>query len=436
MENIVSTSNPLERSLELFIDRAELTRATDERIRRMGKNAKIPGFRPGKAPLSILRQQFGERARHEALSEALQKDFHKAVTAQNLNVVALPHIKEKPEANRESELAFSAVFEVYPEFTLGDLAGATIERHTLEIGEAEVDQTIEIFRKQRVRYAAAERPAAREDRVVVDFLGKKDDKPFQGGEANDYPFVLGRGMMLPAFEEAVEGMSAGEEKAFDMTFPADYFARDLAGQAVRFEVKVKEVMAPSLPEVDADFARALGVPDGDLTKMRAEVEGNLKREVKKRLEARVQTQVMDALLAANPISVPRALVEQETGRMMRAAEQDMEARGMKARDYPVQPAWFMEQAKRRVTLGFIFAKIVQQENLQASKEQVRTLIEEAAETYESPQEVVKWYYSDPSRLSDAETLAVEKNVVAWVLSRANVTEQPIAFDALMNQPTN
>ncbi|MCL2075332.1 MAG: trigger factor [Betaproteobacteria bacterium] len=434
MENTASTANPLERNLELVVDRVELARATDERIKRMGKNAKIPGFRPGKVPLSMLRQQFGERARHDALSETLREVFHKLVTAQNLNVAGFPRIEEKTPASSENELVFSAIFEVYPEFTPGDLSGVKIERHTLEIGDAEVDQAIEIFRKQRVRYAAADRPAAKEDRVVIDFLGKKDDKPFQGGEANDYPFVLGRGMMLSAFEEAVEGMNAGEEKAFDITFPADYFAKDLAGQAVRFEVKVKQVMAPSLPEVNADFARELGVQDGDIARMRAEVEGNLKREVKKRLEARVQTQVMDALLAANPISVPNTLVEQEAGRMMQAAEEDMEARGIKSKDYPAQLSWFTEKAKRRVALGLIFAEIVKREKLHASKEQVRALVEEAAETYEKPEEVVKWYYADPSRLSDAETLAVEQNVVAWALSLVNVTEQPIAFDALMNQP--
>jgi len=433
MENTASTPNPLERSLELFVDRAALASASDERVKRLGRNAKVPGFRPGKAPLAILRQMYGDRAQHEEISEALQKAFHNAVTEQNLNVVAFPNLKEKPEADTDSALAFTAVFEVYPEFTPGDLSGAEIKRPALEVGDAEVDQTIEIFRKQRVRYAAVERPAAKEDRVVIDFLGKKDGVPFQGGEAKDYPFILGQNMMLPAFEAAVEGMKAGEEKNFEMTFPEDYFAKDMAGQTVLFEIKVKQVMAPSLPEVDADFARMLGVPDGDLAKMRAEVEGNLRREVKKRLENRIQTQVMDALIAANPIAVPTALVRQEAGRMMQAAQQDMEARGMKAKDFPVQPTWFMEQAKRRVTLGLIFAEIVKRENLQANKEQVRELIEEAAETYERPEEVVKWYYADPSRLSDVETLAVEKNVVAWVLARAKVSDEPVSFDALMNQ---
>jgi len=438
MENTASTQNsppqnPLERSLELFIDRAELERATDERIKRMGRNAKVHGFRPGKAPLSILRQQYGEGARHETLSEALRNAFQAAVTAQNLNVVGYPRIEEKAGANSESRLAYAAVFEVYPEFTLGDLSGATIERPVLEVGEAEVDQTLEIFRKQRVRYVtAADRPAAKEDRVVVDFIGKKNGEPFQGGQANDYPFVLGRGMMLPAFEAAVEGMKVDEEKTFNVTFPDDYFGKDLAGQTVSFEVKVRQIMAPSLPDVDADFARALGVADGDLAKMRAEVKGNLEREVKKRLEARVQTQVMDALLAANPIAVPNALVEQEIRRIMEAAREDLAARGIKEKNIPIQPAWFAEQAKRRVTLGLIFAEIVKREKLQASKEQIRALVEEAAQTYEDPQEVVQWYYADPNRLADVETLAVEKNVVNWVLARVTVTEQPIAYDALMN----
>ncbi|MDR1849178.1 MAG: trigger factor [Zoogloeaceae bacterium] len=436
MENTASTQNPLERSLELFIDRAELERATDERIKRMGRNAKVHGFRPGKAPLSVLRQQYGEGARHETLSEALRNAFHEAVTAQKLNVVGFPRIEEKAEANSEARLAYSAVFEVYPEFTLGDLSGAKVERPVLEVGVAEVDRAIEIFRKQRVRYAPAERPAAKEDRVVIDFLGKKNGEPFQGGQASEYPFVLGQGMMLPAFENAVEGMKAGEEKTFEMTFPEDYFAKDFAGQPVSFEVKVRQVMAPSLPDVDADFARALGVADGDLTKMRTEIEGNLKREVKKRLEARVQTQVMDALLAANPISVPNVLIEQEVERMMQSAKQDLAARGMKDKDFPVQPAWFAGQARRRVALGLIFAEIVKQEKINANKEQIRALVEEAAQTYEKPQEVVQWYYADPHRLADVEALAVEKNVVDWVLARVTVTEQPIAFDTLMTPPVD
>ena len=240
-------------------------------------------------------------------------------------------------------------------------------------------------------------------------------------------------MMLPEFEAAVEGMKAGESKTFDMTFPADYFAKDLAGQTVQFEITTRQVMAPTLPEVDADFAKTLGIEDGDIAKMRAEIEGNLKREVKKRIEARLKDQVMDVLLAANPIPVPNALVEMEVQRLIQSARQDMEQRGMKAQDFPIQPEWFADQAKRRVTLGLILAEVVRTEKLQARPEQVKALVEEAAQTYENPAEVVNWYYAQPQRLAEVEAIAVENNVVDWVLARAKVVDVPTAFDELMGQ---
>ncbi|MPM90259.1 Trigger factor [bioreactor metagenome] len=239
--------------------------------------------------------------------------------------------------------------------------------------------------------------------------------------------------MLPDFEKAVEGSKAGETKTFDLTFPEDYHAKDLAGQTVQFEITVKQVQAPRLPEVDADFARQMGVADGDVEKMRAEVEANLKREVKRRIEARLKDQVMEALLKANPIAIPNALVDMEIQRLMQAARQDMEQRGMKAKDMPLQPEWFAENAKRRVTLGLILAEVVKTENLQAKPEQVRAMVEDMAATYEQPEEVIRWYYAQPQRLSDVEGVAIENNVVEWVLGKAKVTDKAVAFDELMSQ---
>jgi trigger factor len=437
MENTASTpTNPLERRLDITITRDTLEKATTERVRRMGRNARIPGFRPGKAPLSILHKQFGENARNEALSETLRAAFGEAIKAHNFNVAGLPHITENPDASDDTHLGFFAVFEVYPELTAVNLADAKIERPVLEVGAAEVEQTLEILRKQRIRYAPIDRPAEKEDRVVIDFLGKKTDgEPFQGGTAQDYPFILGRGMMLPDFEDAIMGLKVGEEKTFPLTFPEDYPGKEIAGQTVSFEIKVKQVMAPSLPAVDADFARAMGIEDGDIDKMKAEVEDNLKREVKRRIEARIQTQVMNALLTANPIPVPQALLNMETERLMQEAKKNLEARGMKVENIPGQQDWFAEQARRRVTLGLLFAQIVKQENLSASEDEIKALINDAAETYEKPEEVVSWYYADHHRLANVEALAVEKNVVRWALSRATVTDVPTAFDALMN-PTH
>ncbi|MCL2344793.1 MAG: trigger factor, partial [Desulfobulbus sp.] len=332
-----------------------------------------------------------------------------------------------------THLEFSAIFEVYPEFVPGDLSAAEIERPTLKIGAAEVDKTLNILRKQRVTYADADRAAAREDRVVIDFLGKKDGVPFQGGQASDYPFVLGQGMMLPDFEKAVEGSKAGETKTFAMTFPADYHAKDLAGQTVQFEITVKQVQAPQLPAVDAEFARGMGVADGDVAKMKEEIAANLKREVKRRIEGKIKDQIMDALLKANPITVPMALIDMEIQRLMQNARQDMEQRGMKTRDFPIQPEWFADQARRRVTLGLILAEVVKTEKLQATPEQIRALVEERAASYEQPEEVIRWYYAQPQRLQEIEGLAIENNVVAWVLGKARVTDKAAVFDELMGQ---
>lgn len=432
MEATPAKSNDLERRIDLSVAIADVEKDVDQRLKRMGRNMKMSGFRPGKVPFSIVKQQYGDQARHEVLSEALDRAFGEAVTTQNLRVAGYPRIEPKTTEST-THLEFSAVFEVYPEFTPGDLSGAEVERPTLEVGDAEIDQTIDILRKQRVSYEDTDRAAGKDDRVVIDFLGKKDGEPFQGGQANDYPFVLGQGMMLPEFEKAVEGMKAGESKTFDMTFPEDYFAKDLAGQTVQFEITVKQVQAAKLPEVDSEFAKSMGIADGDVAKMREEIAGNLKREVKRRIEARLKDQVMDALIKANPIGLPNALVEMEVQRLMQAARQDMEQRGMKMKDFPIQPEWFAEQATRRVALGLILAEVVKTENLQAKPDQVKALVEETAQSYEHPDEVIRWYYAQPQRLSEVEGVVIENNVVDWVLSKAKVAEKPVPFDDLMGK---
>ncbi len=432
MEATTAQANELERRIDLAIAIADIEKDMEQRLKRMGKNIKMAGFRPGKVPFSIVKQQYGDQARHEAMAEQLDRVFAESVAAQKLRVAGYPRIEPKTGENAE-QMEFTAIFEVYPEFTPGDLSTAEVERPTLEVGDAEIEKTLDILRKQRVRFDNAERAAATGDRVVIDFLGKKDGVPFQGGEAKDYPFVLGQGMMLPDFEKAVEGCNAGESKTFDMSFPEDYFAKDLSGQTVQFEITVKQVQAPRLPDVDADFAKQMGVVDGDVAKMRAEIEANLKREVKKRIEGKLKDQVMEALLKANPISVPAALVDMEVERLMQSARQDMEQRGMKTKDFPIQPEWFTDQAKRRVSLGLILAEVVKTEKLQATPEQVRAMVEESAQSYEQPEEVIRWYYAQPQRLGEVEGVAIENNVVEWVLGKAKVTDKAAVFDELMGQ---
>ena len=432
MEATTAQANELERRVDLSIAIADIEKDMEPRLKRMGKNMKVPGFRPGKVPFNMVKQQYGDQARHEVLSEMLDRAFGEAVTAQKMHVAGYPRLEPKATEST-THLEFTAVFEIYPEFVPGDLSTAEIERPVLEVGAAEVDKTIDILRKQRVSYEDTDRAATKEDRVVIDFLGKKDGVPFAGGEAKDYPFVLGQGQMLPDFENAVEGTKAGESKTFDLTFPAEYHAKDLAGQTVQFDITVKQVQAPKLPEIDAEFAVSMGVADGDTAKMKAEIETNLKREVKKRIESKLKDQVMEALLKANPIAVPNALVENEVQRLMQSARQDMEQRGMKMKDFPIQPEWFADQAKRRVTLGLILAEVVKTEKLQATPEQVRAMVEETAQSYEHPEEVIRWYYAQPQRLGDVEGLVIESNVVTWALSKGKVTDKAAVFDELMSQ---
>jgi len=432
MEATTAQANELERRIDLSIAIADVEKEMEQRLKRMGKNIKMPGFRPGKVPFSIIKQQHGDQARHEVLSEELDRVFGETVTTQKMRVAGYPRIEPKTTEST-THLEFHAIFEVYPDFTPADMSTAEVERPVLEVTAAEVDKTLDILRQQRVSYEDADRAAAKDDRVVIDFLGKKDGEPFQGGQAADYPFVLGQGQMLPDFESAVEGAKAGESKTFDLTFPADYFAKDLAGQTVQFEITVKQVQAPKLPEVDGEFAKGMGIADGDVAKMRAEIEANLKREVKRRIEGKIKDQVMEALIKANQIAVPNALVEMEIQRLMQAARQDMEQRGMKVKDMPIQPEWFADQAKRRVTLGLILAELVKTESLQAKPEQVRAMVEETAQSYEQPEEVIRWYYAQPQRLGEVEGLAIENNVVEWVLGKAKVTDKAAVFDELMGQ---
>ena len=424
-------TNALERRLDLLVAIEELEKDIDQRLKRIGKNFKMPGFRPGKVPANIVKQQYGEQAHFDALNEVLERAFGEAAKSQELRVAGNPRIEPKTTESK-THLEFSAVFEVYPEVKLGDLSSVEIERPVLEVGTAEIDSTMTVLRKQRVRYEPVDRGAAKDDRVTIDFLGKKDGEPFAGGQAKDYPFVLGAGSMLADFENAIYGLKAGESKTFEMTFPADYLSKEIAGQTVSFEITVKEVREPILPEIDPDFAKELGVEDGDVEKMRAEIETNLKREVSKRLQAKVKDQVMEALLKTNPIDVPNALLEMEIQRLMQSARQDMEQRGgAKMKDFPMQREWFVDQAQRRVSLGLILSEAVKANSLQAKPEQVKEIVEEAAQSYEHPEEVVRWYYAQPQRLAEIEGVVIEDNVVEWALSSAKVLDKPVAFDELM-----
>ncbi|MBV6474929.1 MAG: trigger factor [Rhodocyclaceae bacterium] len=430
MQNDQQAANPLERRIDMTVPMADIDKDVEQRLKKMARTVKMAGFRPGKVPFKMVQQQYGPQARSEAIGEAVEKAFGDAVREQNLRVAGYPRIEPKGGEDAAA-LQFSAVFEVYPEIRLNGVGEKAVERPKLEVGEAEVDKTVEVLRKQRTSYSKAERAAEKGDRVVIDFTGRLNGEVFQGGQASDYPVVLGEGRMLPDFENGIAGLKAGESRTFDLTFPADYQATELAGKTVSFEVTVKGVEAPQLPAVDAEFAKSLGIADGDVAKMRAEIRANLESEVKKRIGARVKEQAMQALLDANPVDVPRALVDQEAESMAEAARQDLANRGMDIKNMPVDASWFAAQAERRVKLGLIIAEVVKGHGLQAKPEQLRALIDEQAQSYEQPEEVVRWYYSQPQRLAQVEALAIEENVVSWVVANAKTTDKAVSFDEIM-----
>jgi trigger factor len=426
----VENLGTLERRVSMSVPVRDIEKQVDERLRQLARNVKMPGFRPGKVPMKIVAQTYGPQVRNEVLGDAVQKSFSDVVKEANLRVAGYPKIEKKDGAGADA-LEFSATFEIYPEVKPGDLSGTTVEQSKVAVDDAAVARTIEVLRKQRTKFVAADRPAKDGDRLTVDFNGTIDGVPFDGGAAQNFAFALGGGSMLPEFDAAARGLSAGESKRFGLKFPADYHGKDVAGKEAQFEILIKNVDEPRLPEIDAEFAKSLGVADGDVEKMRGEIRANVEREVKKRIEARVKNQAMEALLASTPLEVPRALVEMEAQQLVQRAAQDLQGRGLKPEQLNLTPQQFDEAAKRRVALGLIIAELARVEKLQPKPAEVRALVEQEAQSYESPAEVVKWFYMQPQRLSEMEAMALEANVVKWVLSKAKVQERDMAFDELM-----
>jgi trigger factor len=425
----VETLGTLERRVSMALAPDEIERKVDERLKQLARNVRMPGFRPGKVPLKLVAQTYGPQVRSEILSDAVQKSFTETVKQANLKVAGYPKI-EKKDPN-STELEFNATFEIYPEVKVGDLASATIEHPQVEVDDAAVDKTLQILRKQRTRFEPVERAARDGDRITVDFRGTIDGEPFSGGEAKDFAFALGEGRMLPEFEAAARGLAPGGERSFELTFPADYHGKEVAGKKAAFSLALKKIEEPRVPEEDAEFAKALGVADGDTTKMRSEVRANVEREVKKRVEAKLKDQALQALLAATPLEVPKSLVGMEAASMAERAVADLKARGVNPQQVPINPQAFEAAARRRVALGLVIAELARTESLQPKPAEVRALVEQEAQSYESPAEVVKWFYMQPQRLSEMEALALEANVVRWVLTKAKVSDKQVSFDELM-----
>lgn len=439
----VETLEKLERRITITMPLADVQAEVDKRLKARARTAKAPGFRPGKVPMKMVAAQYGYQVENEVLNDKVGRAFNDAANENKLRVAGYPKIEPKKDADaKEGSIEFDVTFEVYPEVIVGDLSSAEVLKTGMTVSDAEIDKTIEILRKQRVHFhvkgeqgehgdGGAELSAQNGNRVTIDFVGKIDGVEFKGGKAESYAFELGEGRMLPEFEAATIGLKIGESKTFPLSFPADYHGKDVAGKTAEFTITLKKVEWAHLPEVDAEFAKSLGVPDGDLQKMRADIRVNLEREVSGRAKSRTKESVMDALIQVTNLDVPKALVDQDIQTLMEMARQDMKQRGMDVKAMPFPPELFTKQAERRVRLGLILSEIIKTHNLQATPEQVKAQIEDFAQSYEDPQQVLTYYFSDRQRLAEVEALVLEDNVVNYVLGKAKVTEKLVPFDELM-----
>lgn len=429
----VETLEKLERRITLTLAAEVINNEVESRLKKLSRTVKADGFRPGKVPMSVVAQRYGYSVQYEVVNDRVGQAFAEATNEAQLRVAGAPRITQKNEAP-QGQLAFDATFEVYPEVKIGDLAEAAVERVSAEVSEEAIDRTIEILRKQRRSFGlrAKDEGAVEGDRVTIDFEGKIDGEPFQGGKAEAFQFIIGEGQMLEQFDLAVRGMKAGESKTFPLQFPEDYQGKEVAGKEADFLVTVTKIESAKMPAVDEAFAKALGIKDGTVEGLRADVKKNLEREVKFRVQARNKAAVMDALNGAAELDVPKALVAGETERLIEAARADLKQRGVKDADkLPIPAEAFSGQAERRVRLGLVVAELVRQHQLQAKPEQLQAHIEELAQSYEKPAEVMRWYLGDRQRMAEVEAVVIENNVAEFVLSRAKVSDKVLPFDELM-----
>ena len=431
----------LERKMTLEFARADLAKAREIRLSKMGKTMKMAGFRPGKVPKNLVEKQHGMQVDFELQFDKAAELFYEESKKEGLALAGQPRLEPKSELNAD-KVIFDAFFEVLPEVKIGDFSKAEVSKYTTEIGDAEIDRAIDVLRKQHVHYhprgqagdhgdGGANTSAQAGDQVVIDFVGKIDGVEFAGGKAENFEYVLGEGRMLPEFESATLGLKAGDSKSFPLSFPADYHGKDVAGKTAEFTISIKSVNWPHMPVVDDAFALSMGVTDGGVTKMRAEVKENLDREVNRRITSLLKSEVMDKLNFLCELDVPRSLVTLEQERLVEGARQDLMQRGVpNAKDAPIPVEIFADQALKRVRLGLILSELVKKQNLSATADQIKAEIDEQAATYEDPKEVVRWFYSNPSRLKDVENLVLEDNVIKYFTSLAKVTYKAVSFEEL------
>ncbi|WP_442108793.1 trigger factor [Pseudomonas sp. NUPR-001] len=424
MQVSVENTSALERRMTIAVPAERVETEVNKRLQQTARRAKVPGFRPGKVPMSVIRQRYEDAARQEAFGDLVQASFYEAVVEQKLNPAGAPAVEPK-SFEKGKDLEYIATFEVFPEFTVAGFDSIAVERLSAEVADADLDNMLEVLRKQNIRFEAVDRAAQNEDQLNIDFVGKVDGEVFAGGSAKGTQLVLGSGRMIPGFEEGLVGAKAGEERVLNLSFPEDYQNLDLAGKAAEFTVTVNSVSEPKLPELNEEFFAQFGIKETGIDGFRTEVRKNMERELRQAIKTKVKNQVMDGLLAANPIEVPKALLENEVNRLRVQAVQQFGG-NIKPEQLPAE--LFEEQAKRRVVLGLIVAEVVKQNELKPDEARVREMIEEMASAYQEPEQVVAWYYKNDQQLNEVRSVVLEEQVVDTVLQKATVTDKSVSYE--------
>jgi len=430
MQQAVQNTSPLERNITVSIPVERIEAEIATRLKKLARTVKMQGFRPGHVPIKMVERHYGFQVRQEVVTDEVQQRFADAVKDQNYRVAGYPRFQPVPAGDGASNVEYTATFEVYPDIVVGDLTKFEVTRPSTEVSDADVDKTIETLRKQRAKYNNVDRAARNGDLANIDCEGLIAGQPFEGNKAANFTVILGEARMLPDFESAIVGMKAGETNTFPLTFPQDY-NEALKGKTADFTVTVNQVAEADLPPVDAEFATQLGVASGDVEQLRREVRQNVETEVAKRIKSTIKEQVMDAMYTSAAFEVPRSLLENEIQRMQQQAVEDLKQRGMTQQEITLPPQLFTDRAARRIKVGLVVAELVKRNNLQAKPDQVRKIIEEHAQSFEQPEQLVRWYYADPARLAEVEALAMEDNVVEWALGQVGVVDEKMSFDDLM-----
>jgi trigger factor len=435
MQVSVEATEGLGRRMTISLPEERVQTEVKNRLQSMAPQVRISGFRPGKVPFKVVEQRYGSQVRQEVLGELMSSSFYEAVQQENLRPAGMPKI-QPGIAESDSGFKFTAEFEVYPEIKVGKIDGNKIEKPVAEITDADLDNMIDKLRQQRVNWKEAAKKAAEGDRVTVNYTGTIDGEEFQGGTGKDLAVEIGSKSMIDGFEDALIGAEAGANIEVDLQFPENYGSEEVAGKPVHFALEVLKVEESELPEVDAEFAKAYGVEDGDLEKFNQDIRDNMTRELERVVDSKIKSQVMDILLNNSTFEVPNALVEDEARRYMQQmlAQMNMGQQNLEITDEMITPE-VREQSKRRVSLGLILSEIIKEQGLQASPETVRSEVEKLAASYNTPDEVIRWYYSDKNRLAEVESMVLENAVVDWVIEQAKIEEVKSTFDDLVNQQT-